>query len=293
MNRIEILHFTDPLCGWCWGSEPVLKKISESYGDNVEIRKVMGGMVGDIRMNFPDELAEEFDSINAAVSGMWKTASSRHGMPVAEEGFHLFSEENLDSFSQNISVKAAQMQGEIRATDYYRRLMEATMVENRDTSKLSVQIEIADEAGLNTGAFIMAMKDGSAEKAFKEDAKLLYKYQVNSFPTFLVRYEDKEVVMRGFHIFEDFKKVVDEYLDASEIVPIEYVGTLGEIEDFICKYPSTAPREIETVFPLGSLEVDWTIDKLVEEGKIEKYSAGTGYLVKEADREKVYEDIFK
>ena len=48
-STLEILAFTDPVCTWCWGSEPVLRKVESWYGGAVRIRQVMGGLVEDIR----------------------------------------------------------------------------------------------------------------------------------------------------------------------------------------------------------------------------------------------------
>ena len=52
---IEIIEFTDPYCTWCWGSEPVLRKISWVYGRAIKIDYIMGGLVKDIR-SFYDPL---------------------------------------------------------------------------------------------------------------------------------------------------------------------------------------------------------------------------------------------
>ncbi|MEK6537003.1 MAG: hypothetical protein AABZ63_05925 [Actinomycetota bacterium] len=44
---IELIIYTDPYCTWCWGSEPVLRKIQEVYGDQVRLVYKMGGLVED------------------------------------------------------------------------------------------------------------------------------------------------------------------------------------------------------------------------------------------------------
>ena len=48
-NTVEMLAFTDPVCTWCWGSKPVVRKLETWYGEHVRIRYVMGGLVKDIR----------------------------------------------------------------------------------------------------------------------------------------------------------------------------------------------------------------------------------------------------
>ena len=36
-KMIEIIEFTDPVCTWCWGSEPVLRKLETRFGEQVKI----------------------------------------------------------------------------------------------------------------------------------------------------------------------------------------------------------------------------------------------------------------
>ena len=40
---IEIVHFADPWCWWSWGLEPILQRLREVYGDNVQVTYKMGG----------------------------------------------------------------------------------------------------------------------------------------------------------------------------------------------------------------------------------------------------------
>ena len=49
-NVVEIIEFTDPVCTWCWGSEPVLRKLETRFGEQVKISFVMAGLVKDITL---------------------------------------------------------------------------------------------------------------------------------------------------------------------------------------------------------------------------------------------------
>lgn len=37
VNFIEIVEFTDPVCSWCWGSEPLIKQLETSYDGNIKV----------------------------------------------------------------------------------------------------------------------------------------------------------------------------------------------------------------------------------------------------------------
>jgi len=78
---IEIIEFTDPVCTWCWGSEPILRKLETRYEGNIKISFIMGGLVKDIR-DFRDEsndIGGDISQVNEQVASHWLEASSRHG----------------------------------------------------------------------------------------------------------------------------------------------------------------------------------------------------------------------
>ena len=110
MERITILQFTDPICVWCWGNEPVLRAIEYLYGDKVRIEFIMGGLVEDISTLYDirGEKSEVIQRANQIITRNWLAASQKHGMPVVDTGLKLFSERYPSSFPQNIAYEAAK-----------------------------------------------------------------------------------------------------------------------------------------------------------------------------------------
>src|ERR1700754_3038010 len=43
--RVRVTHFTDPLCPWAYSYEPVLRTLEARYGDQLEFRTVLIGLV--------------------------------------------------------------------------------------------------------------------------------------------------------------------------------------------------------------------------------------------------------
>ena len=141
-SRLEILAFTDPVCTWCWGSDPVLRKLETWYGDAVSIRYVMGGLVEDIRA-FHDRvngIGGDPERSNQQIAQHWLEASERHGMPVRTAGFRLFSAEAVSTYPQNIAFKAAELTNPALAAPYLRRLREASAAEARPSFRSNCTI---------------------------------------------------------------------------------------------------------------------------------------------------------
>ena len=105
---IKITSFTDPYCTWCWGSEPILRKIEQVYGDQVSLNFVMGGLVKDMR-NFSDPGAGIGGELwYEQVAEHWVEASSRHKMPVDEQIYYDIKAEIFSTYPACIAFEAGK-----------------------------------------------------------------------------------------------------------------------------------------------------------------------------------------
>ena len=48
-NKLIITQYTDPMCIWCYGLEPSMRKINFLNPDKVEFHNVMGILVGNVK----------------------------------------------------------------------------------------------------------------------------------------------------------------------------------------------------------------------------------------------------
>jgi predicted DsbA family dithiol-disulfide isomerase len=277
---IEIIEFTDPVCTWCWGSEPVLRKLETRFGEQVKISFVMAGLVKDITSFYDshNDIGGDPTRSNANIARHWLEASKRHGMPVKSEGFALFSHEHPSSYPQNIAYKAAQLQDQTIADRFLRRIREASAAEAKLTSTTEVLIELASEAGLDIARFLEDFSSGAALSAFEQDLATAARYRAQGFPTFLVRYGKKETLLRGYQRYEDFKAVIA-YLANGTILEHPIPASEESIMAFIQKYESVAPVEIKMTFDLTDIKLKSVLDSLLARQMITRREAGNGYFV--------------
>jgi len=281
MNKIRVIEFTDPACTWCWGSEPILRKLEVNYQNQIEVDYIMGGLVEDVN-DFHDSANQIFgspDEINEKVAVHWLEASERHGMPVKVEGFSLFSAERRSTYPMNIAYKAAQFQDKKLAKKLLRRIREAVAAEGRKTNQTEVLIELAQEVGLDVPKFIKAFTDGSAEKAFYEDKKITVSNRVSGFPSYLVTDgQDKNVLLRGYQQYETFKEVI-EYLSDNEVHEHKIKFSPAAVEDFIRNYGRVAPIEILMAFDIKKSDLDIVLKDLNEKGSVDIEIHGNGSFI--------------
>ena len=278
--KVEVIEFTDPVCTWCWGIEPILRKLETQFGEQLEVSYVMGGLVKDITEFYDsyNDIGRDPVRSNANIAKHWLEASSRHGMPVEVEGFQLFSKDHPSSYPQNIAYKAAQIQDPQLAKRFLRRLREASAAEARQTNRTEVLLEIAAEVGLDVARFLEDFRDGNAGLAFERDLALTAQYGARGFPSFLVRYGQNEVLLRGYKGYEEFVAVI-QHLSDGKIEALEISSNEESIMEFVERYGSVAPVEIGTAFDLSSRQLDDVIASLTRRQRIEVRKVGNGHLI--------------
>ncbi|MBX0324372.1 DsbA family protein [Halomicroarcula sp. F13] len=264
---VTLTQFTDPMCTWCWGSEPIIRHLETVYGDQLELRFVMGGLIEDF-----DEFYDAANDISepSEVAPHWREASEHHGMPVDTT---IFDEDPAKStYPASIAYVAARQQSRDKGHRYLRRLREAFATEVRNVNRRDEQLEIARSVGLDVPAFTTAVEDGSALEEFREDLEETRQSGVRAFPTYHVKGPDGERRVSGFQPFER----LDAELRA--IAPSLERAELPQIREFIDRYDSVATQEVAEVYDLSYGETRQVLESLVDESDIEGEKRGNGYL---------------
>lgn len=275
---IKIMEFTDPACTWCWGSEPLLRKLEYDFSPTIKVGYVMGGLVKDAKtfMDPLNNIGGDLTLFNQQVAKHWLEASKHHGMPVQTDGFELFTESDRSTYPMNFAYKAAQSQGEAIANRFLRRMREAVAAEARQANKAEVLAELANDVGLDIPMFITSMSDGSAEQAFKADQDIMRKYSIRGFPGYLlVGGEGKEIVMRGYQTYDDFVTAIS-MLSEDVVAPTQIDVSEETILDFISHYGRIASVELQETFNLDKDATKNWLELLINRGDVSAQKAGNG-----------------
>lgn len=272
---IEITEYTDPYCTWCWGSEPVLRKIKEVYGDQAEISYKMGGLVRDIR-EFYDPLNEiGGERWYEQVASHWEDASRRHGMPVDSSVFYEIKDSFVSTYPANMAVKAAQLQDKDLAKRYLRRLREAAAAERKHIHLLHVQASLAQEAGLDPNRLLSDITSGRAEKAFMEDLRECRAMGITGFPTFLIKNLEngRTHLVHGYRRYEYFEGLIDEMTNDS-LVKRKIERSEREVLRFVEKWERVATQEVATLLDITKREALEMLKSMAIKGLVIEERAG-------------------
>ena len=277
MDKIIIYQFTDPTCIWCWGNEPTLRALDYLYGNKIDIEFIMGGLVEDINTLFEAEgnNPHAIENANARIQENWAAASKRHGMPIKEEKISLYTERYTSSFPQNIAYEAAKRINPQRAKHFLRRIREATFTEGKRTSQIDVLVELAAESGFSPAQFIDEYTYGGAQADFMQDRMMCQRNGITGFPSYLIKSQNTEIILGGYQNLTTFHKVIERLSDG-HIKPKRVGPSLANVMEFINRYKSVYPVEIEVAFGLDRARTDLMVDELIASGNILPTAIGEG-----------------
>jgi len=276
-SPIEIVSYTDPYCTWCWGSEPILRKIQEVYGEQVRLRFVMGGLVEDMRKFSDPSAGIGGDFWYKQVADHWLEASNRHKMPVDEQVYYDIKDEVFSTHPACIAFEAARLQNEELSIRYLRRLREGAAAERKAIQHFEVQVEIATELGLDIERFTADIRSGKADSLFQDDLQECRSKGVRGFPTYLVTNGDDEVLLRGYNSYQIFDSWLQE-LSSGELEQKVLTGGSPQVFDFISRHGKSATIEVATVFDLDFQQAEILLSGMADKGLIAAEKAGNGFL---------------
>lgn len=275
---IELTCFTDPYCTWCWGSEPIIGKIEETYGQQVKVSYTMGGLVEDIKAFWDSTNGIGGENWHVPLAEHWAEASQRHRMPVDEQVFYDIKDEWRSTYPASVAFEAAQLQGSEQGNRYLRRLRSAAAAERIPIHRPDIQLELASEIGLDLDRFRSDMESGAAESAFREDLAECRAKGVRGFPSYLIRGDNgREVLLSGYISFEAFATWFDE-LASQELSRNKPPFDLTTVYEFVSRKGKVAIEELSLVFDVDRSKVEALVGDLVSKDILNEQKTGSGSL---------------
>jgi predicted DsbA family dithiol-disulfide isomerase len=199
-QKLQVPYFTDPICSTCWIIQPALKKMSLEYGNHIELRYYMGGLLPSW-----DTCEGKIKSPSDAAR-LWKDVNEHYNMPM--DGDIWLEDPLSSSFPPSIAVKAAQLQDEHLAVLFLRRIREMLFLEKRNIMRWKYLEDAAREVGLNMFAFMKAY-EGKARSAFQQDLQLARQLGVRSFPHLIFTNATGQTIrLKGHLYYEDLEKAI-------------------------------------------------------------------------------------
>src|SRR3989454_470958 len=250
---IEIVHFADPWCWWSWGLEPILQRLREVYGDNVQVTYKMGGEFESLKGWMVEYGVDE----RGTVDWILESVALTH-MPVRPDYYFRCRVES--SFPACKAFKAAQLQSEDKATKYFRRMMEGFGLECLSATDDTL-MKLGAEVGLDKDRLRKEMHSDAVEEAFESDRQEMLRHHAN-FDALLVEDREGHMEMKGATFSaRPFEEIVD------KLAPGLPKRSPADILEYLEHHKDLTPvQEIASVFRIPGEDAEMRLSKLERAG---------------------------
>lgn len=262
---IRVIYFTDPICSSCWGIEPALRKLKLQYGKHLDIEYRMGGLLPDWSYN-SGGISKPSD-----VAGHWDEVSVHYDMPI--DGDIWLEDPLSSSYPPSIAFKAAQLQDEVLAIRFLRKIREMVFLQKKNISEWEPIAEAAAAVGLDVAQL---KKDyaGKAKALFNEDLELGRKLGVRGFPTmFFLHSAGNTEKVYGSKPYAAYEEAITRLYPAAG----KFQYDQDWLSLFTC-YPTLTAREFAELAAMPRQEVETFLQQLVDDGALDKLVTKNGVL---------------
>jgi predicted DsbA family dithiol-disulfide isomerase len=199
-DAVEVVEYTDLLCGWAWGAEPQLRALRWRYGDRLHWRRALACMIDMPPLATPGDAAAFADS--------WATTAGETATVTGAPWPPRISPAPYTSVPGSLAVKAAQRQGDPIAERVARRVRERLYVFGKPTNDAADVAEAVDGVPTLDRDRLLRELDASDVRAEYDADVEEARNGANGFPTLVFRGPAGERTVSGWQPFEEYEAVL-------------------------------------------------------------------------------------
>ena len=208
----QLIYFADPMCSWCWGFSPVIDRIRDTYGDDLPVMLVLGGLQ-------PGNTRPLNDETKDSIKEHWQHVFDRSAQPFE----HAFFERDgfvYDTEPPSRAIIALHSLANDSSLSSLKAMHHAFYAENRDVTDADVLADIAEEMGHDRAAFLDAFNSEDAHAATQRGFEFSRSIRVTGFPTLLAGDNESgyRALTQGYQGWEDIQPAIDAYIAAPQVV---------------------------------------------------------------------------
>lgn len=209
MNQ-RLIYVMDPMCSWCWGFAPVLRKIRESAPE-LELRLVPGGLR-------PGQRTLLDAAARAALAEHWEAVHIASAQPFAHPD-QLPAEFVYNTEPACRALIVGRELDSQRVWALLEAIQQAFYVEARDVGQASVLLALAESTGYNPQAFAEQFDAELTRAAIAADFSWTRDLGIDGFPTLLgQRNGQLALLANGYQSADDVLPLFERWWQAGQPV---------------------------------------------------------------------------
>ena len=283
-TKLKIVQFTDPLCGWCYGMEPVMTKLRYQLGDQLDFSYVLGLMIpGPLEVfGYGFEALQRFNAMKSQIAYGYMMIEQATGMPMEVGRVDRIQPEDISSLEGSLGYEAVKLvEGPERAIEFMRAMRQGLYAFETSIGTRESVAMLANLFGVNMKDSDDAIESGDAQRLLDDEVQQCRAMGIKAFPTLQISYGEVSAMISGYQP-EDVMAQAISYVSrgAVELTQPEY--STRQVMDFLDRFGRVAGEELRCVFSLTWEGLVQAVGKLKDDGLVDIIPSGHSLFVERA-----------
>lgn len=202
-SNLQIIYVGDPMCSWCWGIAPDLKKLRDHYRqEDINFSIVVGGL----RPGGGDPWN---DKMKAFLKHHWEEVNKRSGQPF---GYALFDKESFNYDTEpacRAAVVGRSLVGD-QELEFFSAIKRKFYVDSEDPNHVDFYKTICEEFEVDFQEFSNRFNDPKYKQATHEEFVLNRNWGITGYPSVILKKDDQlYAVAQGFASYDDMQSRIE------------------------------------------------------------------------------------
>jgi len=209
-NLPELLYIQDPLCGWCYGTSPVVQQVQQAFAGRVDVSVLCGGMV---KSDDAGPIADPWEYIGQSLEEVEKITGVQFG--VAFRVLGETGEYRYDSGPPSRAITAFRQtsQDPAFAVAFAHAVQTALFRDGQDLNDPATYNPLLTPFGVDVVDFQRRFAAPETARAAQQEFAAVARIGVEGFPTLVLRLgEQGYVLARGYQPYEQLRQGLEQLL---------------------------------------------------------------------------------
>ncbi|MBC3539298.1 DsbA family protein [Rufibacter sediminis] len=187
----RLLYVTDPMCAWCYGFTPVIRRLKALWFGRLSVQVLVGGL-----HPYAQEPLDSAEKDRLAVN--WHRAQGKSHLPF-DYSFFLQKESIYDTEPACRALLTVRHLRPGLSLEVLRALHSAFFADGLDISQTRVLVEVLRPFGIPENLFLAVFETEEIHRQTQEEFQLVEKIGVSTLPSvYLDHPQGPRLIARGF-----------------------------------------------------------------------------------------------
>ncbi|MBA3971066.1 MAG: DsbA family protein [Bacteroidetes bacterium] len=206
--KSKIIYVYDPLCGWCYGFSPVIRKIEEAYSATIDFDIISGGMVIGDREGL---IADKADYILSVIPRLEEYT----GVIMGEAYKSKLRDKSMyqSSMKPCIALEVFKSFNNNDAITFASEIQKAQYTDGDDLQSHEIYKKLIAPFGIDETEFIKRLDSAEYLKKTTDAFLLIQSWGITGFPAVIMEHKGQYfLIAKGYLPFDDLQKTIESIL---------------------------------------------------------------------------------